>query len=159
MDNTRVVTAGGETYTIKKFDPETGCYWAFKFLGRMAGMGQGLDLIHKINEFVAMDRQEFREFQRDCLKHVFYSLPSGQTRLLDEDMNYTKIDMKPQVAFQLTIQTFLFTIIDFFDQGLLEEMAGSMQGLIPTTGPVNSSSTPSNTDTGTTTTSEAENTP
>lgn len=122
------ITIYDRAFTIKKFTPETGCYWATKLLGRMTTL-KGNDFAEKIQDFTDMDKKQFREFQRDCLERVFYRLDGGESAPFMNSEGFLTIpDIMPDAVFELTIRSFMFSIVDFFSPDLLQRLGGAVRG-------------------------------
>lgn len=164
----KVVTIQGTDYLIKKFTPEVGCYWATRLTGDIVSlMGTSTGSIQSrlpqmIKDFTRMERKDFVLFQRDCLSFVAVKFGNEFHALINSDGFFTQPDLSGPVAFQLTLHSFMFTIVDFLDQSLLDDLLGALPGEgSPTTktGSENSSLPPSDSNTGSTTTCGTENTP
>lgn len=130
--NEKEVTVGNRTFRLRKFDPETGCYWGLKLFGSMAsGFGDVGDLSNKVSEFIKMPKKEFREFQQDCLRHVFEMLPAGPAPVINPQGQAMVVDWDQTLAFELMIHSFMFSISDFFTPELLDRMMGAILGVLP----------------------------
>lgn len=157
----QIVTVKGNSYKIKKFTPEVGCYWATKLFGDMVGMvGKG-DLRERlpqmIKQFTSMERKEFALYQRDCLSFVSANFNGTEAPLVNSEGYFTQPDIPGPVVLELTLRSFMFTIVDFLDQSLLESILGAVpEDLLEKTGSSDSSSPQSGSNTGTTTTSGTE---
>lgn len=124
-DNVKTITIDGLNYQLSKFTPDIACYWAFKLFGSMATSSTG-DLTEQINEFTDMPKTRFKEFQIDCLSHVTTILPAGPVRIVDQTGNFA-VEIDGPTAFQLTLHSFMFSIIDFFGEDLLKGIVQSVQ--------------------------------
>lgn len=150
------ITLSGRRFILRKFTPQAGCYWAFRLFGTV---GISLDqavIIHKIVEFVKMERDQFEQLQRDCLFHVVEPLAAGAVPVMDERGQFRVENVDGPLAFQLTLASFAFSISDFFTEEVLTTMIDQFSGLFfndVTTESTNSSTPPSGTDTGNSTNS------
>lgn len=143
INQEKELVLNGQTFKIRKFTPETGCYWAFRLLGTMATL-QGDDFAEKIQSFMLMDKKEFKTFQRDCLSHVFVSMGEAGTHTLMNDEGFLILpDLPTPDVFQLTLHAFMFTVADFFDKALIQSIMQAVQGVFQKIGAEASSSSPS----------------
>lgn len=124
-----------QTYKIKKFTPDKACKWAFRLLGNMDLAGASNDLSDeeaakemnkKIQSFTAMPEKEFKEFQKDCLASVWAVHPAQTIPVLNSDGSFAIVDIEATTIFELTLHSFMFSIMDFLDQSFLGRM---MKGL------------------------------
>lgn len=120
---------GGKVFRISKFTPQVASYWGFKLFGDLAafgvqfGTGEGMveKLPQLIKDFTRMPRREFEEFQQDCLSFVSVKFDlSGFSPLLNSEGFVTAPDISNPTLLQLTTDSFMFTISDFFGQWLAE---------------------------------------
>lgn len=160
----KTITIENRTFKIKKFNPETGCYWALKLFGTMSGsLTGGEDIIaKKIQEFITMQRSDHKELHRDCLSHVFEMLEAGPAPVMNAQGYYGVEGVDAPLAFQLMVHAFSFSIADFFTKELLGSLVSSLQemGLSVTINEsTNSSTSPSSLGTGDNTRSGTEPTP
>lgn len=145
---------GNNKFKIRKFDPETGSYWAFRLFGdlistgavSLKGTANESALAARIGSFCKMERHEFREFQSDCLRHVgVYLQGQGIVPVRDEAGNFV-VDINGVDALELTTRAFMFTMQDFLSRG-----ASVMRTTMPkaqNTSDATSSTPPLNTDIG-----------
>lgn len=165
----KTVTLENKEFLVRKFSPETGCYWATRLFGDLLGaLGSGSGTMQQrlpklIQDFTRMDKAEFVNFQRDCLSFVFVKLDSGLHSLVDSNTGYLTVPgLGSPTLMALTLHSFMFTMIDFLDQSLLETILGAVPEDLLETGDNGSttSSTPlSDLNTGTKKTSGTANTP
>lgn len=125
------IVKGETTYIIRKWTPETACFWATRLLGDIVGgyrPGKPLkdNLPVMLREFTHMDKALFQQFQADCLSFVFVRFPSGVAPLLGIEGGYSVPDIAPPLVFELTIRSFMFSIADFFDPSVLNSLAGAV---------------------------------
>lgn len=142
------LTLSGRDFKIKKFTPETACFWAFKLLGDLA-FSSGEELVSQLKSFMRqMQRAEFRTLQADCLSHVLITMDSGTHPLLGE-MGLAVNDLPNDAIFELTIAALSFSMRDFFAQDRIQAIMGHVVGMfLPPTGPANSSASQSGENTG-----------
>lgn len=124
--STKEITIDGRTFQIRKFPPDVGVYWASKFFGtNVVGANDNKEaLALKLQNFINKQRAEFKEFQADCLKCVYELLPARPTCAINPEGNYG-IEVDGPLLFQLVYHSFMFTIADFFNVGVLSSLSGS----------------------------------
>lgn len=120
-----------QTFHVRKFTPEVGCYWAARLFGDLMGSASGKgfsmqNLPKIIQDFTRMPRQDFALFQRDCLSFVRVKFDSGMHDLVDPDGFLTLVDISSPAVFQLTIHSFMFSMTDFLDPSLLDGLLGAV---------------------------------
>ncbi len=111
-----------KSYKIRKFTPQTACYWAFKLFGSMMSakeFSMNALLAEAQNFAMSMDQKNFALFQKDCLSSVLAISPHNNFAVIDGNGNLTVPDMTAPEAMQLTIKSFIYSISDFFDLSLL----------------------------------------
>lgn len=159
---------GDRTFRIRKFTPQVGCQWAFKLIGTVSSvavtvMGKGEvndgDVVKKLTNFTNMDPEDFKLLYQNCLEVVFEVIPGGTLQVVNSEGFPSVKDFESPLAFELMTASFLFSMIDFFDKALLARLGGMVQDTFQTVGKEISSSSPSDSNTGTTTTSGTESTP
>lgn len=116
---------GDHKFVITKLTPEAGSYWAMRMLGELFSSGV-VDLkgnfnqdgiLDRISEFTKMPREQFKEFQADCMAAVSVQLDQGLMPLRDSTGHYI-VPLDGPVLFELTLRSFMFTITDFFSRGV-----------------------------------------
>ena len=137
VEQEKELPIGDKLFKVKKFDPETGCYWAFKFMGNMSHLKKS-EMAGKINDFIEMDRKQFKELQKDCLSHSLIKMESGWHSVMNSEGFLTVPDLTGPEALQLTVFAFLFSLADFFDKTLLENLSTAAVGIFQTIGTDNS---------------------
>jgi hypothetical protein len=150
----KTIPLEGRTFTIRKFTPQVGCYWAFKLFGSMAGGVTGGEkaIAEQVQKFILMSRDDFTELQRDCLTHVVEHLEGGLIPVINPQGYFGVADIDSPLAMQLMVHSFMFSISDFFTPELLGSLVSSLQGLgltvETTSGSTTSSGSPSSAGTG-----------
>lgn len=146
----------GKVFRIHKFTPDVASYWGFKLFGDLAAFGLSMGgtdeikdkLPRLIKDFTEMPRKQFAEFQKDCLSFVSVRFDlAGFKPLVNSEGYFTVTDISNPTLLQLTTDSFMFTISDFFAQWLqdgksLEPGVQSGPTSSPETGSVNSATTP-----------------
>lgn len=133
------VVKEGKTFRIRKFTPEIASYWAFRLFGDLAAFGissinlkdlfngnvdKAIEQVTSklptlIREFTRMKREDFQDFQRDCLAFVDVKFDlEGFAPLVNSEGFFTAQGIPNPVLFELTTESFLYTIQDFFGLGL-----------------------------------------
>jgi hypothetical protein len=133
----------GQTFKIKKFTPETACFWAFRLLGDLAFTDDD-QVAEQIKTFIrGLDKKQSRELQQDCLGQVIVRMESGAHPLINE-MGAISVDtLSNDQVFELVLGSFAYSMRDFFAQARMGSIMETVAGLFRTTGPENSSSSPS----------------
>jgi hypothetical protein len=124
----------GRKWRIKKFDAMTGSYIAYKLMAEALPMGIGAKAgIPVPKSSKIMSKQDFIEFQRDCLSVCYEVLPVGLTPVLDGSGSFAVIGIEHDVktVMMLTIQALTFNISSFFDESLLASLAGAISSIVP----------------------------
>lgn len=136
------LTLGGVLYKIKKMTPDDGAPWAFRWMS----MGGNKDL----QQFSQMPIDDYKAFQKTCLKYVYQKHDSGWHSLVNLEGNITP-DVNMSLAVILTQLSFAYSVSDFLDDGLTRDTEAAMAQFLPqlnTNMSTNSSSAPSAMDTG-----------
>lgn len=140
---TKEIEVNGKKFTIKKFTPKMGCYWAFQVLGSLAS-GLNGDVVKAIQDFLRMSPDKFDEFQADCLKNCFFKNESGSHAMVNHDGSLAyPAELSAPEMFQLIIQSFGFTLLDFFPEAQQKDLLGGISELLQKDGSATSSSSPS----------------
>lgn len=142
------IDVNGKLFTIKKFSPKLGVYWAFQVLGSLAS-GLNGDVVKAIQDFLRMSPDKFDEFQADCLKNCYFKNESGTHAMVNHDgsLAYPSELTAPEM-FQLIVQSFGFTLLDFFPEAQQKDLLGEISELLQRDGKETSSSSQSQKDTG-----------
>lgn len=153
---------GGRTYKIRKFTPETACFWAFRVFGNLTGLmtdKRADDVAREFINYTTKDTPEFKRFMADCLRHVLVPMESGTWPLVNEQGAIILPDINWADVMELIFYSFSFTLQDFFDQARIPRLRDTVASMFLKTGPENSSTSPSNTNTGDNTNSGTVPTP
>lgn len=137
------LTLGERSFKIKKFNPQTACYWAFRLLGDLA-FTSGEEFIEQLRKFMrTMDKKEFTELRKDCLVAVIADLESGPHSLIDTMGNFVIPNLSNDDSFQLMMAAFTFSMRDFFGEARMQPIIDDLLGMFLQTGITNSSGDPS----------------
>lgn len=118
----------GRTFKLKSFDPLIGNYILLKLItmilpfgiGDMIkkNIGEGTEMIPESSSTSAkqMSKEEFIEFQRDILKHVFEILPGDTVPVVRENNTYGIQNFTMTIAISLLVAEVAFNFNDFFKE-------------------------------------------
>jgi hypothetical protein len=121
----KVVEMGGRKFRIEKFDALTGSYIAYTLLNLalppMLGKqlaGSGIP-VGGSSEGRMMSKQEFFEFQKDCLG-ACYEVLDGNTPPVMTENGFGVIGLEKDLStvLMLTVHVLLFNVLSFFEDGL-----------------------------------------
>jgi hypothetical protein len=131
------VDLGGRKWRIGRFDAMTGSYITMLVLMQMLPMGMdeqiGVGSIGKGRSL--MDKKTFFDVQADCLKicselqQVGESVAPIPVMLDDGRWGVGGIEDDMPTILALTIQTLIFNISDFFQEGALNDLTKTFSGL------------------------------
>lgn len=119
----------GRKFRINRFDALTGSYIASLLLMQILPMGMGKQLgLDNLTEGSLMKKETFIELQKDCLKvcqeltnvgnvetPMFVMLPDGR-------WGVEGLQDETTIVLPLAIQTLVFNLSDFFQDGALEKV-------------------------------------
>jgi hypothetical protein len=119
------VTIAGRNWRVKKFDALTGSYIAYTLLNlalppMFAKMLAGsIPLVSDTPSGRMMTKQEFMDFQKDCLKICFEVLPAGEAPVIDDNGNWGIDGIENDLAtvLTLTVHVLGFNVASFFGEG------------------------------------------
>jgi hypothetical protein len=145
----KIVEMGERKFRIEKFDALTGSYIAYQLLNlALPPMLGGLLAKFEIPLAVAgesqgrmMSKQEFFEFQKDCLKACFEVLPGAKpgadAPVMRDDRTYGVIGLEQDTAtvLMLTAHVLLFNVQSFFEDGPWTGLITDLQTLMPSDAP------------------------
>ncbi|KKQ88301.1 MAG: hypothetical protein UT13_C0002G0010 [Candidatus Pacebacteria bacterium GW2011_GWF2_38_9] len=118
----------GRKFRIKEFTPDVGSYWAFKFFGSSFSVSEDKEKAEKrIQEFFKMPRNEYKELQNDCLKSCFEILPAGETPIVNNEGNFSVVNLSPAIVLNLVMTTFQFNLEPFFVESLSKPLPESAE--------------------------------
>lgn len=123
-----IIEIEGRTFKLKSFDPLIGNYILLKLItmilpfgiGDMIkkNIGEGTEMIPESSSTSAkmMSKEEFIEFQRDILKHVFEILPGDTVPVVRENNTYGIQNFTMTIAISLLVAEVAFNFNDFFKE-------------------------------------------
>lgn len=118
----------GREFLLKKFTPFFGVYLATQTFGSIIGQKNKLESL--VKSLLNRPQEEFIKLQQDVLKYCFEMLPAGPTAVVDVNGNFAVMNMDAPLALTLFIQTLMFSMTDFFQEGAMEDlMSGIMESL------------------------------
>jgi hypothetical protein len=135
----KVVEISGRKFRIEKFDALTGSYLAYQLLNialppMLGGLlaKSGIPVGGSRSAGRVMSKQEFFDFQRDCLAACFEVLPAGNMPVITENgFGVIGLEQDLPTVLMLTVHALLFNVQSFFEDGpwagLLAEMSGISQ--------------------------------
>lgn len=124
QENKRVKVMGRD-FVIHKFTPFFGVYLVVNTFGGIVGKGDKLKAM--VDSIMGKPRDEFIKLQADILKHCSEVLPAGNTPVVNDEGNFAVMNMTAPLALNLLIQTLLFSMTDFFTEGVMEELEKSVK--------------------------------
>lgn len=126
----------GRKFRLGKFDARTGSYILFKLVGILTPIFENIKLenlsnIDDINltklasSLFSLPEDEFRYIQDNCLRAIRELLPGNAPQVLDEYGNYGVLDIEfdTKLIMNLTIQSLVFNVKDFFTADLLASLS------------------------------------
>lgn len=151
------ISIGDRTFRLNKFDPLTGSYMLFKFMGILAPIFSNIDVkdakektkdskdvditgedITKIlGEMRKIPKEDFDYIQKECLKvvnEIYPNNPKPSPSVIDDYGEYGILDVDTPLIINLTIQSLIFNLSGFFGEKLsgfnLEGLTSSLQNLL-----------------------------
>lgn len=131
------IDLGGRKWRVGRFDAMTGSYITMLVLMQMLPMGMdeqvGIGSVSKGRSL--MDKKTFFDVQADCLKicselqQVGDSVAPIPVMLDDGRWGVGGIEDDMPTILALTIQTLIFNISDFFQEGALNDLTKTFSGL------------------------------
>lgn len=147
------------TLILRKFTPQVGGYWATKLQARVGTSFQNAEEGQaKIAQFMTASREDWEDLYNDCLSNVFVKFPAGNEPILRAGT--PTIDLDNAKMLVVMMQSFMFSMMDFFTVGGTEESKAATLNEIKSMNEfANLSTSPSSTDTGSNTSFGTEHTP
>lgn len=136
MENREVekhIKANGREFILKKFTPFFGVYLAAQTFGGIIGSKNKVAAM--VNSILSKPKEEFIKLQKDVLSYCYEVLPAGPTAVIDVNGNFAVMDMDAPLSLNLFIQTFVFSMKDFFTEEVMESISQGMEDIL---GPSNS---------------------
>lgn len=123
----------GRTFMLEAFDPLLGNYILVKLLtftlpfGLSGAVGEKLNSDEiKNSQNPTLSKNDFMELQKDILSCCYEILPSGKTKIINENGSYGIINPTMKIFFQLIIASLAFNFSDFFGEGGLTDTLGGL---------------------------------
>lgn len=117
----KTIEIKGRKFTLNKFDPFFGSYMAFKVLNLGQVDESSSDrIISVFNTLMGKDLNEFETIQKKVLSYCSENLPAGEVPLINSEGNIAIINLTAPMAMSLFIQTIMFSMSDFFEEGAIQ---------------------------------------
>ena len=123
--NEKNIKVNGREFVIRKFTPFFGIYLAAQTITGVMGSKNKLEGM--VKSILNKPKDEFIKLQQDVLKYCFEKLPAGPTAVVDENGNFAVVNVDAPLALNLFIQTFLFSMSDFFTDEVMESMGQAIE--------------------------------
>lgn len=118
----KIIDIEGRQFVINKFDPLFGSFIAMKVF-KSTATGSGKSNIHEmLNSLISENQEEFIKLQTKILSYCQEKLPSGLVSVVNPEGNIALNNFTAPMAMNLFMQTLMFSLEDFFDQGELAQM-------------------------------------
>lgn len=122
------IKVNGREFILRKFTPFFGVYLATQAFNNIAGSKNKLTAL--IKSVMDKPKEEFVKLQQEVLSYCFEILPAGPTAVVDSNGNFAVMNMDGPLALNLFTQTFLFSMIDFFTEEVMESLTQGMEGIL-----------------------------
>lgn len=127
----------GKRWRVGKFDALTGSYIAYKLLFQMLPMGMEgqMEGVELPAGRATMSKAEFIDLQKDCLSVCSELTYVGSQEVAIPIMNQSGrwlvegLENDTMLVMMLTIHSLVFNVSGFFQEGTLQELTTSFQGL------------------------------
>lgn len=119
------VNVMGRDFVIHKFTPFFGVYLAANTFTGIVGKNDKLKAL--VDSIIGKPQDEFIKLQTDILKYCSEILPAGNTPVINEEGNFAVANMTAPLALNLLIHTLLFSMTDFFAEGVMGELEKSVK--------------------------------
>lgn len=129
----KVVQIEGRQFVINKFDPLFGSFIAMKVFKSTATRNGKSNIHEMMNALISENQEEFIKLQTKILSYCQEKLPAGLTPVVNLENNIAVNNFTTPMAMNLFMQTLMFSLEDFFDQGSLDQMEETPQ--VEETGP------------------------
>ena len=153
--DTKEVEIKNRKFVIRKFDARTGSFMLIKVTGLIAPMLKGLDLnkimdktkdgykdvgeeislrdidiAGVISGLTSLTEQDFNYIHDKCLQVCFETLPSGSTKVMNQDGNFGVIGLENDSATTLALvaHALIFNVMGFFSGSPLGSVLGGLLG-------------------------------
>ncbi len=136
----KIVEVAEKTYKIGRFDALTGSYILTSLLFQILPLGLDKKFAEASSGGLPegrslMSKEVFTEIQKECLKVVHEQQEGGDiTTAMPVMMNdgrwvSTELSTNIPAVLSLTLHALLFNLIDFFQEGALNDLKTTMSGL------------------------------
>ena len=131
------ITFLGWSYRLTKFTPEVACFWATRLFGELIKQASSSrisasvlpEIVSGFINSLSSKKEDWALFQRDCLANVSVRFEAGWSPLVNSEGNFTQTDIAAPAVMMLITSSFMFSISDFFDQSVIEELPNLLGGL------------------------------
>lgn len=118
----KIIDIEGRQFVINKFDPLFGSFIAMKVF-KSTATNSGKSNIHEmLNSLISENQEEFIKLQTKILSYCQEKLQSGLVSVVNPEGNIALNNFTAPMAMNLFMQTLMFSLEDFFDQGELAQM-------------------------------------
>ena len=142
----KTVEVQGRKFKIKAFDAMTGSYIAFTLFEKMLPAGMEGKILTQMGRDSSplpqgrqlMSKQEFFDFQKDCLSVVSEVLKGRDAPVIESNGHWGVPDIENNtvLVLTLTLHALAFNVADFFGGDGLKELLSSVRDLIPSNMPM-----------------------
>lgn len=122
------IKLAGRDFIITKFTPFFGVWLALQTFSGIAGKKDKLNAM--VSFIMNKPQEEFEKLQKDVLSYVYEVLPVGRVKLIDENGNFAVESLDSPAVLNLFIQTIMFSMMDFFGQGVMESLQAGIESSI-----------------------------
>lgn len=112
----KIIEIEGRAFIINKFDPLFGSFIAMKVFKSSAKGGKS-SIDQMMNSLISENQEEFIKLQSKILSYCQEKLPAGPTAVINLEGNIAINNFTAPMAMNLFMQTLMFSLEDFFDQG------------------------------------------
>ena len=126
----------GRRFILGKMNPLQGSYIAFKLVGKLLPIMKNLpendeelnltELACSLETLFDMPQKDFEFIQKSALTCVSEQLPAGNTPVIDRAGNFGVLDVDTPLIMNLTVQSLMFNMSGFFNEGILGSLAEKM---------------------------------
>jgi hypothetical protein len=139
----KIVEMGERKFRIEKFDALTGSYLAYQLLNlalppMLGGLlaKSGIPVGGGGSQGRIMSKQEFLDFQKDCLAACFEVLPAGNMPVITENgFGVIGLEQDLSTVVMLTVHVLLFNVQSFFEEGPWAGLLAEMSSISPPDAP------------------------
>lgn len=129
----KTIEVEGRQFVINKFDPLFGSFIAMKIFKSTATKNSQSSIEEMLNSLISENQEDFIKLQTQILSYCQEKLPAGLTSVVNPEGNIALNNFTAPMAMNLFMQTLMFSLEDFFDQGEpAQKMEAPMVGEITT---------------------------